>query len=184
MWKKDELSDETRLRSPEVTPAPAPPPRRAEAPNVATIGRSIRFKGEITGDEDLLIQGRVEGSVSLKQHTVTVGPEGDVKATIAARLVMIEGRVEGDLTADEQVILRSSASVQGDIVAPRVVLENGARFRGGVDMGEEPSLPAAGGATVATPKKSRPERIATEIIESSSSNGASAKEEAPAKVAT
>jgi cytoskeletal protein CcmA (bactofilin family) len=139
MWKKDEAPAQTPTAArPEPTPrperhAPAPAPAAAER---ASIGRSITIKGEVTGDEDLLIQGRVDGSVDLKQHSVTVGPDGEVKASITARVVTVEGRVEGDLSADEQVILRSSATVHGDITAPRVVLEDGARFRGGVDMGE------------------------------------------------
>jgi cytoskeletal protein CcmA (bactofilin family) len=90
----------------------------------------------VTGDEDLLIEGRVDGSVDLKQHSVTVGPEGQVKAGIAGRVVTIEGTVEGDLRAEEQVVLRSTASVKGDITAPRVVLEDGATFQGGVEMGD------------------------------------------------
>ena len=102
----------------------------------ATIGRSIIIKGEVRGDEDLLIQGQVDGSVDLKQHAVTVGGDGRVKANITARIVTVEGEVEGDLKAKEQVILRSSARVQGDLTAPRVVLEDGASFRGLVDMGE------------------------------------------------
>jgi cytoskeletal protein CcmA (bactofilin family) len=151
-------------------------------PDLATIGRSIRIKGEVSGDEDLLIQGRVEGSVNLKQHSITVGPDGDVKATIVGRLVTIEGSVEGNLTADEQVILRSSASVKGDIVAPRVVLEDGARFRGGVDMGEEPQAPSSRPGSVAAPKKAKPAGATTEMV--ASGNGLSEKEDAPAKVAT
>jgi cytoskeletal protein CcmA (bactofilin family) len=186
MWKKDELPDEIRTRSPEVAPGaapgPAPVPPRAETPKLATIGRSIRIKGEVSGDEDLLIQGHVEGSVNLKQHSVTVGPDGKVKASVAGRLVTIQGRVEGDVTAEEQVVLRSSASVQGDITAPRVVLEDGARFRGGVDMGEEPEPQTSGDASVAAAKKPRVERVTAELIESSSGNGA--KEKAPAKVTT
>lgn len=132
MWKKDEVP----------APAPAPQPEsstrpdRRPAADRATIGRSITIRGEVSGDEDLLIQGRVEGSVNLQQHAVTVGPDGVVAASITARIVTIEGFVEGDLSADEQVVLRSSARVQGDIVAPRVVLEDGARFRGGIDMGD------------------------------------------------
>jgi cytoskeletal protein CcmA (bactofilin family) len=106
----------------------------------ATIGRSITIKGEVTGDEDLLIQGRVDGSIDLKQHAITVGREGEVKANITGRIVTVEGKVEGNLSADEQVILRASATVQGDISAPRVVLEDGARFRGGVDMAD-PATP-------------------------------------------
>jgi cytoskeletal protein CcmA (bactofilin family) len=154
MWKKEGIPDpapatrpeyaptrpEMSASRPEVRPEPPPGTDRAGATRAprdrATIGRSITIKGEVTGDEDLLIQGRVDGSVNLKQHSVTVGPEGEVKADITGRVVTVEGSVEGNLSADEQVILRNSARVQGDIVAPRLVLEDGARFRGGVDMGE------------------------------------------------
>jgi len=136
MWKKEGMPDEpvrTRPEAPQTFERPAPPRVSGER---ATIGRSITIQGEVTGDEDLLIQGRVEGSVNLKQHSVTVGAEGEVMANVTGRVVTVEGRVEGDLRAEEQVILRSSAVVQGDITAPRVVLEDGARFRGVVDMGE------------------------------------------------
>lgn len=146
MWKKDETPEPMPYTRPEPTTTPAQPAAPMAPPRQqgqqATIGSSITIRGDVTGDEDLLIQGRVDGSIDLKQHSVTVGQEGQVKANISGRVIAIEGRVEGNLKAEEQVILRSSAFVQGDIVAPRVVLENGARFRGGVDMGE--SLPASG----------------------------------------
>jgi cytoskeletal protein CcmA (bactofilin family) len=153
MWKKEGAPEPAPAARPEPalsaerTPPPAPPrpvstPERVATPTAMTgqrdramIGQSITIKGEVSGNEDLLIQGRVEGSVNLKQNYVTIGPDGDVKADITGRVVMVEGSVEGNLSAEEQVILRSSAMVQGDIVAPRVVLEDGARFRGGVDMG-------------------------------------------------
>ena len=138
MWKK------------EGTPTPAEPTPKTEAPMTrqgpgrsstetgerAAIGRSITIRGEVTGNEDLLIQGHVDGSVDLKKQAVTVGQEGEVKANITGRIVTVEGLVEGNLNAEEQVILRSSARVQGDITAPRVVLEDGANFRGGLDMGD------------------------------------------------
>lgn len=137
MWKKDEMPD--AVPAPRAEAAPSRFDRTGPVKGSgerATIGRSITISGEVTGDEDLLIQGRVDGAVTLKQHAVTVGPEGEVKASITARVVTVEGRVEGDLIAEEQVVLRGSALVEGDITAPRVVLEDGARFRGGVDMGE------------------------------------------------
>lgn len=136
MWKKDE-------------PTPTPQPRSEASPRSesrrsgdthsterAIIGPSITIKGEVSGDEDLLIQGQVEGSVTLELHSVTVGRDGRVKANITARIVTVEGNVEGDLLAQEQIILRSAARVMGDITAPRVVLEDGASFKGLVDMGE------------------------------------------------
>jgi cytoskeletal protein CcmA (bactofilin family) len=150
MWKKDNLPDPTPEPRMEAAPRRMDPPQPVKATGErATIGRSITISGEVTGDEDLLIQGRVDGSVNLKQHSVTIGPEGEVRASITARVITVEGRVEGNLNAAEQAILRGSALVEGDILAPRVVLEDGARFRGGVDMGEtsfEQGSPSAGAA--------------------------------------
>ena len=100
----------------------------------ATIGPSITFKGDVSGDEDLMIQGRVEGKVKLGKHNVTVGPDGRVKADVLGRTVVIEGQVEGDIRAEEQIILRHTAKVEGTIAAPRVTLEDGAMFRGGIEM--------------------------------------------------
>jgi cytoskeletal protein CcmA (bactofilin family) len=137
MWKKDERHEDLAAQRFTAPAAPAPGPGATmTSPERATIGRSITLRGDVTGDEDLLIQGRVEGTVDLHQHSVTVGSEGEVVASIVGRVVTVEGRVEGNISGTEQVTLRSSAQVKGDIRAPRVVLENGARFRGLVDMGE------------------------------------------------
>ena len=141
MWKKDE--DETGAPTPGATrgtqtPAPTPSPGGRAT---ATIGSAITIKGEVSGDEDLLIEGRVEGSVDLEEHAVTIGADGSVTASITGRTVTIEGRVEGDIRARERVVLRASSDVQGDITSPRVVLEDGARFRGGVDMSEATRAP-------------------------------------------
>ena len=135
MWKKDENPQGSPAQPRPVKPAAggrAQIPRTTNGP--ATIGPSITIKGDVTGDEDLVIQGRVEGTVDLTKHNVTVGPEGRVKANIFGRMVTIEGEVEGDLLGQEQVVLRRSARVQGNITAPRVALEDGATFRGGIDM--------------------------------------------------
>jgi cytoskeletal protein CcmA (bactofilin family) len=136
MWKREGMPDPAVPSQPDVAPVPERPAAPRVSRDVATIGRSITIRGEVTGDEDLLIQGRVDGSVNLRQHSVTVGPEGEVKGDIVGRVVTVEGSVEGNLLADEQVILKRSSLVQGDIAAPRVVLEDGAHFRGGVDMGD------------------------------------------------
>ena len=98
------------------------------------IGPSITIKGDVSGDEDLVIQGRIEGKVNLGQHNVTIGPDGRVKADVHGRTVIVEGEVEGDLRAQEQIILRQTAKVLGSITAPRVSLEDGAVFRGGIEM--------------------------------------------------
>jgi cytoskeletal protein CcmA (bactofilin family) len=148
MWKRDDRPEDLAAQRPIAPSAPAPEPWSAPASvERATIGRSITLHGDVTGDEDLLIQGHVEGSVDLRQHAVTVGSEGEVIASIVGRVVTVEGRVEGNINGTEQVILRSSAFVKGDIRAPRVVLENGARFRGLVDMVEgDEDRPASTGA--------------------------------------
>jgi len=147
MWKKEE-GDPPRPSTPTPTEArresKAPPPR-GESSERAVIGRSISIKGDVTGDEDLMIQGQVDGSVDLKKNALTIGGDGRVKANLQARVITVEGEVEGDLKAKEQVILRSSAQVQGDLTAPRVVLEDGATFRGLVDMGD-PMGKAGGGS--------------------------------------
>ena len=166
MWKKDDepVPGPTAPQPTGKTPRPESTRLGADTGERATIGRSITIRGDVSGDEDLLIQGRVDGSVDLKQRSVTVGPEGRVKANITGRVVIVEGEVEGDLRAEEQVILRSTARVQGDITASRVVLEDGASFRGGVDMGDPSErskrtadpLPAQGKKTP-IPTKAPPE---------------------------
>ena len=100
----------------------------------ATVGPSIRIQGDMTGEEDLLVQGRIEGTVSLKNNLVTVGEDGHVNATVDARVIKIEGTVEGDLRGNEQVIVTRTGNVRGNIVAPRVTLEDGCRFKGSIDM--------------------------------------------------
>jgi cytoskeletal protein CcmA (bactofilin family) len=150
MWKKDEESKPaTTVTTVSGTVSPPKPKQTpiASGNEQATIGRSITIKGDVTGDEDLVIQGRIDGTVDLKQHNVTVGPEGRVKANIAGRTVTIEGEVNGDVRGQEQVALRASSTVNGDIVSPRVVLEDGASFLGSIDMS------GAKANTAAPPKK-------------------------------
>ena len=100
----------------------------------ATIGPSISIKGDLTGEEDLVIQGRVEGKVDLKLNCVTIGKNGRAKADICGKVIFVEGEVEGNLYGQEQIILRNSGQVRGNISAPRVSIEDGARFKGSIDM--------------------------------------------------
>ena len=100
----------------------------------AVIGSKINFKGELSGDEDLLIQGKVEGTVTLKGHKLTVGKLGYVKANLQAKNIIIDGTVEGDILADEHIAINASSIVKGNIIAERVTLEDGAKFRGSIDM--------------------------------------------------
>jgi cytoskeletal protein CcmA (bactofilin family) len=111
-----------------------------QAPS-AVIGSKITFKGELSGDEDLLIQGRVEGTVSLKGNKLTVGKLGKVKANLSAKNIIVDGSVEGDIIADEHIAINASSIVKGNLIAARVTLEDGAKFRGSIDMDiDSPSL--------------------------------------------
>lgn len=104
--------------------------------DVAHIGKSVVLKGEISGSEDLYLDGQVEGSVELRNHSLTIGPNGHVKANINAKEVVIQGKVDGNVAASERVELRKSAVLVGDIVTQRIVIEDGAYFKGGIDIGK------------------------------------------------
>jgi len=100
----------------------------------AVIGPKITFKGEIIGEEDLLVQGRVEGSIDLKGNHLIIGQQGVVKANLMAKTITIEGTVEGDLIGQERIEIKASSNVKGNLIAARVTLEDGAKFRGSIDM--------------------------------------------------
>jgi cytoskeletal protein CcmA (bactofilin family) len=132
MWKRTE-SDDVQPDPPFAVPSePTQPIARAR--ELATIGPSISIRGELLGEEDLIVQGRVEGVIDLRQNNVTIGKDGRIKADIKARVIKVDGHVEGNLRSEEQVIIRRSGNVTGDIVTPRVTLEDGCRFRGAIDM--------------------------------------------------
>lgn len=122
--------------------APAPrTPSHERVTSLATIGPSICIKGELSGDEDLVIQGNVEGTVTLKEHNLTIGQEGTVNANIQARSVIVEGTLKGDILSDEKVTIRKTGNVHGNVSAPRISLEDGAKFKGSVDMDSKRSEP-------------------------------------------
>ena len=103
----------------------------------ASIGPSIRINGDIAGNENLIIHGQVAGSISLPNNMVVIGKEGSIDADVSAQAVEIEGKVSGTVQAAELVRVKPSGYVKGDIAAPRVVLEDGCQFRGGIDMQEQ-----------------------------------------------
>ena len=151
MWKRDEAVKPTSTPSPAVpatpmqqTAAPLPQPelRRTER-DVVNIGKSVVIKGELNGSEDLTIEGQVEGKIELKDHALTIGPNGKIKAQIFAKSVIVLGEVNGNVTASEKVDIRDGGSVDGDIVSPRVAIAEGAHFRGSVDMQRKGNQPAA-----------------------------------------
>jgi len=116
-------------------PAPAPRPVASTATaDQATIGKSLVIKGEVTGSESLYIDGRVEGSINLSGNRVTVGRNGVVSANINAREIVVLGKVRGNLTASDRVDIRSDGSLTGDVVAARISIEDGAFFKGGIDI--------------------------------------------------
>lgn len=98
------------------------------------IGPKISIKGTVSGEEDLLIQGKVEGTISLGEYEVAIGESAEVKANIRAKSVKIDGLVEGDISGGEKVVISKSGNVHGNIIAPRVTLEDGAIFKGSIDM--------------------------------------------------
>jgi len=113
------------------------------------IGKSVVIKGELNGSEDLTIEGQVEGTIQLRDHVLTIGSNGKIKAQVFAKAVIVLGEVTGNVTASEKVEIRDNGSVDGDIVSPRVAIAEGAHFRGSVDMqrkgqpGQQGAKPAA-----------------------------------------
>jgi len=113
--------------------APSRPAENFRA-EVAHIGKSVLIKGELSGSEDLYLDGEVEGSVDLKQHSLTVGPHGRIRANIRAREVIVHGKVDGNIAGDEKVELKKSAVLTGDITTQRIMIEDGAFFKGAIDL--------------------------------------------------
>ena len=130
-------------REPRLEPRAAPPkaaePRAPEArvadaaPRASVLGPTLRFRGELSAQEDLIIQGSVEGSITHTQ-SLTVGTDGTMKGDIRARVIVIDGKVEGDLYATESVNIRATAKVKGNVFAPRVGISEGAFFQGQIEM--------------------------------------------------
>lgn len=150
MWKRDEQQKSASdvKQSPVVAPPPPPsPPASAApsaAPNTATTsvpapipqkpGSSLFIKGHISAGEDWILQGRIEGKVSLPGHVLTIGPEAQVSAEIVARTVIIQGTLTGNVTATERFEIRPNGKMTGDVTCPSVVMTEGSEFSGRVDM--------------------------------------------------
>ena len=109
--------------------------------DIVNIGKSVVIKGELNGSEDLTIEGHVEGTIQLRDHVLTIGPNGKIKAQVFAKAVIVLGEVTGNVTASDKVYIRDNGSVDGDIVSPRVAIAEGAHFRGSVDM-QRKAVPA------------------------------------------
>ena len=142
MWKRDQAV-QPPSGQPAAPPSPAPtvatPSPRAEASQFlerdnVNIGKSVVIKGELNGSEDLTIEGQVEGTIQLRDHVLTIGPNGKIKAQVFAKSIIVQGEVHGNVTASERVDIRDNGSVDGDLSAPRVAIADGAHFRGSIDM--------------------------------------------------
>jgi cytoskeletal protein CcmA (bactofilin family) len=155
MWKRDEAV-KPAINHPPAPSAPVAPSghdvRRFDR-EIVNIGKSVVIKGELNGGEDLVIEGQVEGKIELKDHVLTIGPNGRIKANVFAKSVIVLGELIGNVTTTEKVDIRDGGSVDGDIVAPRVAIAEGAHFRGSVDMQRKSShaSPPAPKAAVAPP---------------------------------
>jgi cytoskeletal protein CcmA (bactofilin family) len=160
MWKRDET---VRPAGGQPTAAPQPPaPNTTGGPaprseagfqmekDIVNIGKSVVIKGELNGSEDLTIEGHVEGTIQLRDHVLTIGPNGKIKAQVFAKSVIVLGEVTGNVTASEKVDIRDNGSVDGDIISPRVAIAEGAHFRGSVDMQRKPGSAQPAGAKPAT----------------------------------
>jgi len=129
---------------PATAPAAATPPKDLHRPaaethggDVGHIGKSVVIRGELTGNEDLYLDGEVEGNINLRDHKLVIGPNGKIKATITARDVVVHGRIEGNIAASERVELKRSAILSGDVATCRIVIEDGAVFKGSIDIREQ-----------------------------------------------
>ena len=112
--------------------------------DIVNIGKSVVIKGELNGSEDLTIEGHVEGTIQLRDHVLTIGPNGRIKAQVFAKSVIVLGEVTGNVTASDKVDIRDNGSVDGDITTPRLVMADGAFIKGRVDASGKPSAPTKG----------------------------------------
>jgi cytoskeletal protein CcmA (bactofilin family) len=160
MWKRDEAVRPPSGHPAAATPQPPAPvtagipgPRAVERTRqpekqIVNIGQSVVIKGELSGSEDLMVEGLVEGTIQLRDHVLTVGPNGRIKAQVFAKSVIVLGEVTGNIAASDKVDIHGS--VEGDIVSPRVTIAEGAHFRGSVDMQRK--------AAPSKPQVAKPER--------------------------
>src|ERR1051326_6653934 len=154
MWKPRPEDNKPMSTNPTQPSQPVPPAAAVAAPSIPTphkeipkasephradvghIGKSVQIKGELTGSEDLYLDGSIEGTIDLRDHSLIIGPNGKIKAGITARDLVVHGRVEGNITATGRVELRKSCSLIGDVSTQRIVIEDGAFFKGAIDIKE------------------------------------------------
>jgi cytoskeletal protein CcmA (bactofilin family) len=141
-----------------ATPGTGPDAGLSVGKDTLNIGKSVVIKGELNGSEDLTIEGQVEGTIQLKDHVLTIGANGRIKAQVFAKSVIVLGEVTGNVTASDKVDIRDNGSVDGDIISPRVAIAEGAHFRGSVDMQRKANAgqPQAPKPVAAQPQQATP----------------------------
>ena len=150
MWKRDEAVKPTSgqpatpapvVSTPSASTSAAPQPdnRRIER-DMVNIGKSVVIKGELNGSEDLTIDGQVEGKIELKDHVLTIGPNGDVQGEVSAKQVTVVGKIAGNVVASERIEVRETGRIQGDLIAPRLTVAEGAVINGAITMKDAGSL--------------------------------------------
>src|SRR5260221_11788444 len=166
MWKRDEAvrpggpQASTSSNAPTMVGVPIPRQETSHPleKDIVNIGKSVVIKGELNGSEDLTIEGHVEGTIQLRDHVLTIGPNGRIKAQVFAKAVVVLGEMTGNVTASDKVDIRDNGSVDGDIVAPRVAIAEGAHFRGTVDMQRKGGATPQAQGKPATPQAAAPEK--------------------------
>jgi cytoskeletal protein CcmA (bactofilin family) len=157
MWKRDEAVRPPQPAAPSPTVPTTPQesvrtdaPRQQEKGTV-NIGKSVVIKGDLTGSEDLTIEGQVEGKIELRQNVLTIGANGKIKAQIFAKIVIVQGEVQGNISATERIDIRDNGSVDGDLSSPRIAIADGAHFRGSIDMQRQAAKPGEAKAAEVRP---------------------------------
>jgi cytoskeletal protein CcmA (bactofilin family) len=135
VWNREVSSQDERARQPQTSVPIIPGRPLEERRAVAWVGKSVVFKGDLTSLEDMTIDGHVEGTIELRDHSLTIGPDADIRADIVAKTVTVHGTVTGTITARETVEICQTGSVEGDITSPRLAMAGGAVLRGRVDTG-------------------------------------------------
>ena len=177
--ERDEMDgsrEEARMESATAQTQPAHtasrPAMKSGASEAAVIGKSIQIDGDVRGDEDLLIKGEVRGTIHLPNNSVTIGSEGTVHADVHAKTVCVEGTVKGNLFGSDRVSVCSSAKVSGNIKSPRVSLDDGARFKGSIEMDVEPASDKQSARSSASAGSSSASKANGDTPVSSPKNGA------------
>jgi cytoskeletal protein CcmA (bactofilin family) len=135
MWNREASVKDDKVVQPH-TSGPAFGGASDERRAVAWVGKSVVFKGDLISSEDMTIDGRVEGTIDVHDHALTIGPDAHIQADVVARIVTVLGKVAGTITASEKIYICETGSVEGDVLSPRLAMLDGALLRGRVDTGQ------------------------------------------------